>query len=165
VSFGGGKSKSKGLWTQSVLTNLDSNITRIKQAGWDGIVYVIKEGDPGLSNAFAKSFANAKAEGLSILVSVSNSQPYRIPDASLLMTGFISDSNIDYLSPQLFRSGNEPENDYTDKGTTWASYTSAKAKFVPSVVNFVRDCPTAASYFDQFRIQVYGCVQWAQGFF
>ena len=43
-----------------------------------GVVYDIEEGDSGLSAAFAESFAAVKAKGMSVLVTVSHSQPYAV---------------------------------------------------------------------------------------
>ncbi len=162
ISFGGGN--SKGRWTLSALTNLDSGIRNKQLRGWDGIVYDIEDGDPGLAPAFARSFANAKANGLSVLVTVSHSQPYGISDAASLMKSFFSNSNIDYLSPQLYTTGKESGNDYAAVGTSWNAYKSSKAKIVPSVVLGSRDYPTASAYFTKnFGISLSGYVQWAQG--
>ena len=148
----------------SALTNLDSGIKSNQLAGWDGIVYDIEEGDSGLAAAFATSFATAKANGLGVLVTVSHSEPYAVSDAATLMTSFFSNSNIDYLSPQLYTTGSETTNDYTAVGTLWSSYATAKAKIIPSVVLGSRDYPTAQTYFSQYGITLYGYVQWTQGY-
>jgi len=162
LSFGGGN--ENGRWTLSALTNLDSGIKSNQLAGWDGIVYDIEEGDSGLATAFATSFATAKANGLGVLVTVSHSEPYAVSDAAALMTSFFSNSNIDYLSPQLYTTGSETTNDYTAVGTLWSSYATAKAKIIPSVVLGSRDYPTAQTYFSQYGITLYGYVQWTQGY-
>ena len=162
LSFGGGN--SNGRWTLSGLANLDSGIRNKQLQGWDGIVYDIEDGDSGLAQAFATSFANAKANGFSVLVTVSHSQPYGVSDAVSLMTSFFSNSNIDYLSPQLYTTGSEAGNDYTAVGTSWNAYKSSKAKIVPSVVLGSRDYPTASAYFSHNHgIILSGFMQWAQG--
>ena len=97
-------------------------------------------------------------------VTVSHSQPYAVSDAAALMTSFFSNSNIDYLSPQLYTTGSETTNDYTAVGTSWSSYATAKAKIIPSVVLGSRDYPTAQTYFSQYGITLYGYVQWTQGY-
>jgi hypothetical protein len=160
LSFGGGN--KNGRWTLAALINLDSGIKSKQLAGWNGIVYDIEEGDSGLAAAFATSFATAKANGLGVLVTVSHSQPYAVSDAPALMKSFFSNSNIDYLSPQLYTTGSETKNDYTDLGTSWKAYAAAKAKIVPSVVLGSRDFPTAKTYFTKFGIKLAGFMQWAQ---
>ena len=159
LSFGGGT--SSGRWSLLALNNLDNGIRRKQLAGWQGIVYDIEEGDSGLAPAFARSFANAKANGLTVLVTISHSQPYGISDATTLMKSFFSNSNIDYLSPQLYTTGSEKGNDYTAIGTAWNAYRSSKAKLVPSVVLGSRDYPAAQKYFAQHRIKTFGFMQWA----
>ena len=161
LSFGGGQ--TNGRWSTIALSNLDSGVKNKQLAGWDGIVYDIEEGDSGLALDFSSSFANAKANGLSVLVTISHSQPYGIPDAASLMDSFFSDSNIDYISPQLYTSGKESSNDYTALGTMWKAYALAKAKIVPSVVLGSRDFPTAKTQFSQFGVQISGFIQWSQG--
>ena len=162
LSFGGGN--SNGRWNESVLTNIDFAIRNKQLVGWDGLVYSIHEGDTGLATVFATSFANAKANGLSVLVTVSHSQPNSISDAVLLMISFFSNSNIDYLSPQLFTTGKETGNDYEVVGTSWNAFKSSKAKIIPSVVLGSRDYPTASAYFSQNHgIILSGFIQWSQG--
>ena len=87
------------------LANLDIAIKSRQLTGWDGISYNVEEGDSGLALAFAASFANAKANGLAVLVTVSHSQPYNVSDANALMISFFTDSNIDFLSPKLLTTG------------------------------------------------------------
>ena len=159
LSFGG--ATSAGYWTLEALTNLTNNLSANKLADWDGIAYDLQIGDAGLSSAFALSFKTAKSKGLSVLVTVSHSQPYGISDAVVLMTSFFSNSNIDYMSPQLYSTGNEASNDFTAIGTAWSFYASLKAKFIPSVVLNQRDFSTAVTYFSQFNITLVGSIQWA----
>jgi hypothetical protein len=158
LSFGGTGAR----WSLSMLTNLDAGISSKRLTGWNGIVYDIVSGDSGLAAAFATSFANAKSNGLLVLVTFSHSQPKSISDASLLTKRFLSNLNIDYLSPRLFTQGTETENDYTAFGTTWRFYASSKAKLVPSVILGSRDYPAALNYFSQnFGISLYGYLQWS----
>ncbi len=95
-------------------------------------------------------------------MTTSHSRPYGIEDGSKLMTGFFADSNIDYISPQLYTSGTEASNDFTAIGTMWKEYASSKAKIVPSVVLGSRDYPTAQAYFANLGVTLAGYVQWAQ---
>ena len=160
LTIGGGN--SNGRWSLSALANLDNGIRSKQLSGYDGIAYDIEEGDSGLASAFSSSFVNAKANGLSVMVTVSHSQPYGISDAASLMTSFFSNSNIDYLSPQLYTTGFELGNDYSAPGTAWGAYVSAKAKIVPSVVLGSRDYPAAKQFFAQLGISLFGFMQWSQ---
>ena len=160
LSLGGGN--AAGLFTKTALANIDAAISSNALQGWQGVVYDIEEGDSGLAAAFRSSFANSKAKGLSVLVTTSHSRPYGILDGSQLMTGFFSDSNIDYISPQLYTSGTEGANDFTAVGTMWSEYATSKAKIVPSVVLGSRDFPTAQAYFANVGVTLAGYVQWAQ---
>ena len=162
LSIGGGG--SSGRWSLSALNSLDNDVRSKKLSGWNGIVYDVEEGDSGLAGAFASSFANAKSNGLSVLVTISHSEPYDIPDAANLMKSFFSNPNIDYISPQLYTQGTELDNDYaTNGGTNWQDYASSRAKIVPSVVLGSRDFPTALKYFSQYGITLAGYMQWTQG--
>ena len=78
------------------------------------------------------------------------------------MNSFITDSNIDILSPQLYTTGEEPENDYTtSQGVTWESYKTAKAAIVPSLVSSTY-YPDAQTYFAQQGVTLKGYIQWKQ---
>ena len=161
LSFGGGT--SNGSWSLTSLSSLNDAISAKQFAGWDGICYDIELGDAGLGAAFAASFANAKSVDLSVLVTISHSQPYGITDASTLMTSFISNQNITFLSPQLYTTGLEATNDFTAVGTTWDAYALSQAKILPSVVLGVRDFPLALTFFSKLNITLGGFVQWTQG--
>jgi len=152
----------KGIFTASALANIDAAISANELKGWQGVVYDIEEGDSGLAAAFKASFANSKAKGLSVLVTTSHSRPYGITDGSQLMTGFFADSNIDYISPQLYTSGTEGANDFIAVGTMWKEYAKSKAKIVPSIVLGSRDFPTAQAYFANVGVTLAGYVQWTQ---
>lgn len=161
LSLGGGN--AAGIFTRAALTQIDADINSQALKGWQGVVYDIEEGDAGLAAAFKASFANSKRNGLSVLVTTSHSRPYGITDGSQLMTGFFADSNIDYISPQLYTSGQEAANDFTAIGTSWQEYATSKAKIVPSVILGSRDFSTARSYFStNFGVNIAGYVQWAQ---
>ena len=162
LSIGGGN--SNGRFTAASLDSLTAAIGAgsISAAGYDGIVWDIEEGDAGLSAAFAASFAAAKAQGLATLVTTSHSAPYGIDDAAALMSGFFGDANIDYLSPQLYSTGEETENEYNElQGVSWADYVGCEAKVVPSIVtgSMYSD---AQSYFAGKGVATSGYVQWAQ---
>jgi hypothetical protein len=158
LAFGG----DSATWSLTALTNLDVGVSSNQLAEWDGIVYDLVRGDSGLASAFVASFANAKSHGFLVLITFPHSQPFRFSDASLLMQSFLSNSNIDYLSPRLYTQGTETENDYAAIGTAWYSYASSRAQLIPSVVLGTRDYPQASKYFSQnYGISLYGYIQWA----
>jgi len=50
------------------------------------------------------------------------------------MRGFFQDGKIDYISPQLYSSGNESSNDYSTDGFDWSNFQDMVPGFVPSIV-------------------------------
>ena len=164
LTIGGGN--AAGIFTAAALTSLNNAIIAGQLVGYDGICYDIEEGDSGLSQAFSTSFAIAKQYNYIVFVTTSHSAPYGITDKVDLMKSFISNPNIDILSPQLYTSGSESANDYTWDGTPWSAYATAKAAIVPSIV-------TASMYADAQNFfatpsrsgtsfQIQGYVQWVQ---
>lgn len=128
--------------------------------GYNGIVFDIEEGDAGLLNAFNSCFSAAKSHSLKVLVTVSHSAPYGISDAAFLMRAFFTNSQIDYISPQLYASGYESGNDYsTVAGVNWNEYANSKAPVIPSIVisNYYND---AENYFRGQGVETLGYVQW-----
>ena len=160
LSIAGGD--SDGRWTLGNITNLDMAVRANKLAGYNGICYDIENGEAGLSAAFAASFANAKAHGLSVLLTISSSQPYAFTDAPTLMKSFFSNPNIDYMSPQVYNDALNG-NDFMNEGTSWSAWSKAKAKIVVSVVEGSRDYAGAYEYFTKQNINLAGYIQWNQG--
>lgn len=160
LTLGGGN--QNGAFTQSALQAITAAIEAGQFAAYAGVAYDVEEGDSGLGAAFAASFAAAKAQGLKVLVTVSYSEPYGISDAASLMQGFFADDNIDYLSPQLYTSGTETQNDYTAVGVSWEKYTTTKASVTPSIVQ-ADMYADAQNYFAQQGVTLGGFVQWSQG--
>ncbi|MBF0275045.1 MAG: LysM peptidoglycan-binding domain-containing protein [Nitrospinae bacterium] len=159
ICLGGGN--ENGAFTTSALTSVTNAINNGDFSGYDGIAYDVEEGDTGLESLFQASFAAAQAKGFKVLVTVSHSQPYGIKDASTLMSSFFSDTNINYLSPQLYTSGEETSNDYTAIGVQWSEYAQAKAAVVPSIVNATM-YEDAKTYFSSKGVNILGFVQWSQ---
>jgi len=161
ISLGGGN--ANGAWTASALTAVTDAITSNKFTGYQGICYDIEQGDAGLSSHFTSSFTAAKSHGLSVLVTISHSAPYGFSDAYTLMQTFIGDSSIDYLSPQLYTSGNEGSNDYTTSGgVAWTMYRTSHARVIPSIVR-ASLYSSARTYFSGQGVNITGFIQWAQG--
>lgn len=160
ISIGGGN--NNGRWTATSLQSLTKSIQSDALFGYDGIAYDIEEGDPGLSSAFQQSFQAAKTKGFKVIVTISNSAPYGISDGASLMRDFFVNSDIDYLSPQLYETGEEQANVYdTGMGVDWNEYGQAKAAVVPSIVESSL-YPSAQSYFASRGVQLKGYIQWKQ---
>jgi len=161
LSLGGGN--DNGAFDSTRLAAITAAINAGNFEGYDGIAYDVEEGAAGLASLFGQSFAAAKARRFKVLVTVSHSAPYGMSDAALLMQSFFADPNIDFLSPQLYTSGNEQSNDYeTTAGVQWAAYAQAKARVIPSVVN-VGMYADAKAYFQKQGVTIQGCVQWNSG--
>jgi len=159
ISLGGGET-STGYFTQSTLNSINSAINSNKFKEYDGIAYDVECGDSRLASAFQQSFAVAKEKGFIVLVTISHSAPYGISDASDLMKSFLSDPNIDFLSPQLYTQGNETQNDYSiSQGVQWSQYAQAKAVIIPSLVSCSM-YTDAQKYFTDQHINIQGYIQW-----
>ncbi|OUR69861.1 hypothetical protein A9Q77_08105 [Marinomonas sp. 42_23_T18] len=158
ISFGGGN--ENGAFDSANLADLTDAINQGALKQYDGIAYDVEEGVSGLEDDFKTSFKAAKAKGFNVLVTISHSAPYDISDASLLMDSFFDDANIDILSPQLYTTGEETENNYeTSHGVNWARYATCKAAIVPSLVTGSL-YPSAQSYFSQQGVTLQGYIQW-----
>ena len=162
ISLGGGN--QNGAFSESVLTDILSFINNGEFSGYDGLAFDIEECDSGLANQFQQVFEAAKGKNFKVLVTVSHAAPYACSDAKELMTAFFSDKNIDYISPQLYTTGKEKENDYdinSALGVTWKDYASANAAVIPSIVkaDYYQD---AVKFFQQQGVNIAGYVQWEQ---
>ena len=160
LSIAGGD--GDGRWTRANITNLDAAVRAKKLAGYDGICYDIENGETGLSASFAASFANAKANGLRVLLTISSSEPYAIADGPQLMQSFFTNANIDFMSPQVYNDQLNG-NDFMAEGTPWSAWGKAKAKIVLSVVKGSRDYAQAFDFFAKQNINPVGFIQWEQG--
>jgi len=160
ISLGGGN--HNGAWSAARLAVVTNAISSGVFSGYEGIGYDIEEGESGLASAFKASFRAAKSAGFKVLVTISHSAPYGVADASALMASFFPNPDIDFLSPQLYTSGFETQNDYTtSQGVTWSQYASSKAAVVPSIVN-ASLYADAQSYFANQGVNTTGFIQWAQ---
>jgi len=160
IGLGGGN--SNGAWTSALVQSVASACNSGTFSGYNGIAFDIEVGDSGLSSAFSSTFSTCKSKGFQILVTISHSAPYGIGDAGTLMSSFLSNSNIDIISPQLYTTGNEGSNDYTTSGGVgWAQYAGSRAKIVPSIVTgtLYND---AATQFGNYGVSIAGFIQWSQ---
>ncbi|MEL6142434.1 MAG: LysM peptidoglycan-binding domain-containing protein [Bacteroidota bacterium] len=160
LTIGGGN--DKGAFTSNVLTTLNKAIEAGEFKNFNGVAYDVEMGDSGLEEDFGTSFATAKNAGLKVLVTVSHSAPFGIDDAATLMKSFFASEYIDFLSPQLYTSGNETQNNYQiSHGVEWSEYASAKATVIASIVT-ANLYPSAQSYFKERGVDLPGFIQWQQ---
>jgi len=160
ISLGGGN--GNGQWHASNLQSITTYCNQKMFTGYTGIAFDIEEGDAGLSDLFISTFRACKNNGYKTLVTVSHSTPYGIPDGSALMGAFFSNAGtIDYMSPQLYTSGNEGSNDFTVNGVGWADYRPFSGKLIPSIVS-ANLYQNAQDYFAGLGINTVGFVQWSQ---
>jgi len=160
MSLGGGN--AAGSWTAARLTAVIGYVNSGKFDAYSGISFDIEEGDAGLGSLFSTVFAATKARGKTVIVTTSHSAPYGIPDAAVLMHQFFGDSNIDLMSPQLYTSGSETANDFSESGgIAWSEYVGCKAKLIPSIVTAAM-YGTAQQFFQTKGITTYGYIQWQQ---
>lgn len=76
------------------------------------------------------------------------------------MQVFFEDGNIDFISPQLYTTGSETQNDYaTSHGVSWKDYAHCKAAVVPSIVKDTMYA-SAQEFFLKQGVTLKGYVQW-----
>jgi len=144
-SIGGGN--AGGIFTVSAISKITSACRSGAFKNYNGICYDIEivKGDSGsVVSAFKSSFAACKSSGLKVFVTTSHSAPYdtATPQVAIdLVRSWVSDSNIDILSPQLYSSGQErtPElaetNSCKAAGCTWDLWKNARPIIAPSIVS------------------------------
>jgi len=160
ISLGGGN--ENGRWTGAFIQKISSYCTQGLFNGYTGIAFDIEEGDGGLTDLFISCFRECKSRGYKVLVTISHSTPYGIPDGNTLMGAFFREaSTIDYMSPQLYTSGYETVNDFAANGVGWADYKPFSGKLIPSIVS-ANLYSSAQNYFAGLGITTVGYVQWSQ---
>ncbi len=79
-----------------------------------------------------------------MIITTSHSAPYATDtpaDAVNYVKAWVQDTNIDYISPQLYSDGTELTPDFSetgsckDAGCTWDLYKNAFALMIPSIVD------------------------------
>jgi len=133
IDAGGGN--ENGRWNQQHLSAWEAAISSGELQGWQGIVLDIEECDGGgLEQSFAAVLRAAKVANMSTLVTTSHSAPYSCNSALTLMQSFFNNTDVDYLSPQLYTSGGEAEPSFdAGNGVKWLDWVGAKGRFVPSL--------------------------------
>lgn len=160
ICLGGGN--ENGAFTQEGVLAATHAISAGTFDEYSGIALDVEEGDSGLTQSFSVLFRTAQQCGFKVLVTVSHSAPYGIKDGAELMHSFINNSDIDLLSPQLYKTGFEVENDFTtSQGVDWKDYRDTKAALVPSIVK-ASMYDSAQKYFEDIDVELHGYIQWSQ---
>lgn len=141
LSYGGGN--EFGAWSLAVTQAVadSSNLDAVIALNYDGIVIDAEVYATGQTVTVAEwntMFAAIKARNLLLIVTISHFSPYGMPNANALVVDWLSNPHIDYLSPQLYTSGTETENDWEGFSSAWVS---ASTPIAPSIVQ--------KSYYDQ----------------
>merc|ERR1712137_1540745 len=127
---------NNGRFTQARLDSLKSKLSAGDFKAYEGLALDVEECDSGLASSFTDVLATAKSVGMETMVTISHSAPYGCDDASTLMQAFFADRNTDYLSPQMYTSGEEPTPDFDEAaGATFAQFAQARAAIIPSIVD------------------------------
>jgi len=161
ISIGGGD--AAGRWTSAIVQKVTQYCSGKKFSGYTGVCFDVEEGDGGLESQFAAAFSACKSAGYVVFVTTSHSAPYGFSDSAALMRAFISNRDIDYLSPQLYSSGNEKNNDYaTTNGVQFTEWAKSSAKIVPSIVGASYYADANSVFKSRFGINIDGYVRWSQ---
>ena len=132
LNLGGGVPDT-GYWSLTDFDYINSKLTAIKSAGWDGLCFDVEVCPPNVSfvDAFKNCFANCKKAGLMVLVTISHTIPYQCKtgagQGADLVNAWIADPNVDYISPQLYTRGTVLE------PSPLTQFATVKDKILPSI--------------------------------
>ena len=172
ITIGGGN--AAGLFNQTTLTKIITDMPLVKRAKYSAIVFDVEEVDgPSSVNIplFKRAFATAKGLGLKVVVTTSHSAPYATDtpqDAVNYLKEWVQDPNIDILSPQLYSSGMETSPEFAETSTCaaagckWDLYKQFKGTFAPSIVSYGQ-YPAVQNFFQHsYGIIPGGFIEWKQ---
>lgn len=157
ISFGGGN--ENGRWSSSAIDGINNAIQDGTLQSYDGICYDIEVGDSGLSDNLVNSFRIARGNGFKVLVTVSHSAPYGFSDKAQVMDTVLSSSDVDYVSPQLYTTGREQQNDYATDGYDWSNFANRSPKIVVSITR-ADQYNDAVSTFQGYGVSLVGYILW-----
>ena len=154
LNIGGGDPNNG--WSLDAINYVNQNLQNIQNNNWDGICFDIEACPPNISfiSAFQQCFANCKQIDLDVFITISGVVPWSCKTGSGqgddLVNAWINDSNIDYISPQL----------YEGDGTTLVlpdltKFGKAKAKIIPSIP-YAKDWDAIQN----LGIKPYGYIVW-----
>ena len=169
ITLGGGygsdNTPNAGKFNSTVLANILTAINAGNFSAYSGIIFDVEYCDTsGLyASGFKPVFAAAKNKQLTVIISVGHSG--NITDISGgqdidLMTSFLSDPNVDYLSPQLYSNGNENPPQYNENGVKWSAWANSGKKIVASIP-WCQQYEAVETWFSvNARITLSGFIQW-----
>lgn len=172
ITLGGGN--SAGVFNADYLSAIGIAADEIKNAGYQGVAFDVEEVDGSSSKlipGFASAFKAMKDAGLKVQVTTSHSAPYATDtpeDAVAFVQAWVKDSNIDYLSPQLYSSGSEGKPEFAETsscknaGCVWDLYKNSKAVFAPSIVEASQYSEVKQYFSENYGITCGGYWQWKQ---
>ena len=134
LSYGGGN--ALGAWSLAAVQAVanSANLDAVIALNYDGIVIDAEEYASGQSVTVAQwndMFAAIKAKGLLLIVTIPHFSPYGMSNGNELVADWLSNPLIDFLSPQLYTSGTEPQNDWVGFSQAWVT---ASTPIAPSIV-------------------------------
>jgi len=109
LTVGGGD--MKGQMTADVLKKYAVSGQKIKNAGYDAVMFDLEEikgPHTMMIPLFAAAFAAIKKAGLGVAVTVSKCAPYQADtpiDSLEYIKAWLKDENIDFMSPELYTTG------------------------------------------------------------
>ena len=171
ISLGGGN--AAGTFTVTVLASIEKSLSSVAAANYTGVVFDVEQVSgpaSALSPAFASVFAACKKMGLTVAITTSHSAPYMCDssaDAVALVKGWVSDPNVDILSPQLYSSGSEATPQFAVTASCapdcgWNLYSGFKGIFAPSIVE-TSHFPAVKAFFGNASLpNADGYFQWKQ---
>jgi hypothetical protein len=174
LSVGGGNAAGEFDVSTIKAVVTDDALSQIKAAGYGGVMWDVEEVNGPATDvvpAFQQAFATLKQHDLVVAVTISHSAPYQTDtpdDGVALAKAFAADENIDFISPQLYDSGQEKTPDFAETdncraaGCTWDLYKDAHAAFAPSIVEVSHYDPTIDYFRDNHSIDVQGYFVWKQ---
>jgi chitinase len=166
ISFGGGN--ENGIISADNLKQWMSDLDQVVSQGFQGVIYDIEEVQGSASElnpVFADTFAATKKAGLKVGITVAHSAPLAA-DGADFVKAFVKDSNVDFISPQLYTTGKEASPQYDVTGAcastcTWDLYKGSIPKLVPSIVD-ESQYSDVQSHFQGLGMTTNGFFQWAQ---
>jgi len=171
LTLGGGNDAGK--FDSKSLSKIGIAAEYIKNTTYKGVIFdveIVSGSSNNMVQAFAQAFKALKEEGLIVGVTTSHSAPYETdtPEVAVdLIKNWVQDSNIDFLSPQLYSSGMEGSPDFAetsnckDYGCTWDLYIGMVPKMIPSLVEESHYSATQ-TFFADIGITTEGFFQWRQ---
>ena len=154
----------------------DNACTMLSTSDWDGVMFDIEDlsgSSSELTEAFANAFAAVQSCGLSVSITTSHNAPFATDDPQTavdLVTQWLTDPNVDMISPQMYTSGNEDSPVLATTSTChsanppcdWSAYQGTSKKIVPSIVDSTHLAAVTQFFSDKGIDTQNSFVQWAQ---